>query len=82
MNKSDQEKGAKILPLVVKREIEEYGPSEIARNLFAETWRIYLDEPPMKSISVKNASGADFKSKQEDFKIDQSELPLRLYFKD
>ena len=70
MKKSKTESKAKILQLAQKKSVEEIKhSSEVARSLFSETWRSYLDEVNMVSVKMKKST--------ED-KIDSSKRPVRL----
>ena len=70
MKKSKIERKANILELAQKKSVEEIKrSSEMARSLFSETWRVYLDEVNMVSVKMK-------KSAKE--KIDSSKKPVRL----
>ncbi len=74
MKKSKIESNAKIFNLSTKRKKKEHdSPSEVARSLFSETWRSYLDEVNM--VAVK-------KKKEKETKIDNSKSPVRLFLID
>ncbi|MBO6522405.1 MAG: DUF3253 domain-containing protein [Balneolaceae bacterium] len=70
MKKSKTESKPNILQLAQKRSVKEITrSSEVARSLFSETWRVYLDEVNMVSVKMK---------KSKDSKIDSSNGPVRL----
>lgn len=70
MKKSKTESKAKILYLSTKRKKKETdSPSEVARSLFSETWRSYLDEVNMVAVKMK---------KEKEAKSDNSKSPVRL----
>ncbi len=70
MKKSKTESKSNILQLAQKRSVKEIKrSSEVARSLFSETWRVYLDEVNMVSVKMK---------KSKDSKIDSSNGPVRL----
>lgn len=70
MKKSKIESKSNILQLAQKRSVKEIKrSSEMARTLFSETWRVYLDEVNMVSVKMKKA---------KDPKIDNSSGPVRL----
>lgn len=70
MKKSKIERKARILYLKSKvKTTDKARSSEVARNLFSETWRSYLDEVHMVSIKMK---------KGKKTKVDNSKSPIRL----
>lgn len=70
MKKSKIEGKARILYLKSRgKTADAVRSSEVARTLFSETWRSYLDEVNMVSINMK---------KEKETKIDNSKKPLRL----
>ncbi len=70
MKKSKTESKSNILYLAQKRSVKEIKrSSDMARSLFSETWRVYLDEVNMVSVKMK---------KSKDHKIENSTKKVRL----
>ncbi len=72
MKKSKIERKANILQLAQKKSVKEIKrSSEMARSLFSETWRVYLDEVSMVSVKMK-------KTKNENIDTSKSKIRLSL----
>lgn len=53
-------------------------PSEVARDLFAETWRSYLDEVNMAAVKLNKEGKIKATQKGKEVNLDSSKGPVRL----
>ncbi|RNC84546.1 MAG: DUF3253 domain-containing protein [Balneola sp.] len=71
MKKSKPEPNANILHITQKQAVKKSKEaSEVARSLFSETWRVYMDGVNMVSVKMTKSKG--------ETKIDRSKKPVRL----
>lgn len=72
MKKSKPEPKTKILHLTQKKAVKKSKEaSEVARSLFSETWRVYMDGVNMVSVKMT-------KKEKGETNIDRSKQPVRL----
>ena len=80
MKKSQPETRAKILYLISESRVDNASqPSEVARSLFSETWRSYMDEVNMVSLKMDKDGTMKVASSKKEVQMDDSKGPLRLY---
>ncbi|MEO1021020.1 MAG: DUF3253 domain-containing protein [Bacteroidota bacterium] len=82
MKPSKPEIEAKILQLTEKRGVEQsISSSEIARELFSDTWRNYMDEVHMSAVSLQKKGLISIAGEGKEMDMSEGKGPIRLSIK-